>query len=96
MCKCDYISSFTFEDVSYGMYDTSGRIPIASELVVMCTPTHYINSHKKQHHTKIHYFVCVVYKQDTLQDDVEFQQRYREKPFSPGDACLTPFYQHVQ
>ena len=31
MRERDYIDSFSFEDVAYGMYDTDGRIATASE-----------------------------------------------------------------
>ena len=38
----------------------------------------------------------LVHTQDTPFGAVEFQQRYREKPFALGDAYLTPLSQHVQ
>ena len=45
---------------------------------------------------KVLSYVCVVRKQDTLFDYVEFQQRYRKKYFVFDDAYLMPFCQRVQ
>ena len=40
--------------------------------------------------------VCVVRKQYTLFDTVEFHRRYRKNTFALGDAYLMPLSQHVQ
>ena len=58
--------------------------------------THKIKYHQKRHRTNIQYWLCVVHKQDTLFDAVEFQQGCLEKPFALGVTCITPLSQHVQ
>ena len=52
--------------------------------------TQYRNSHQKQHRTEIQSSICVVNKQGTLFDAVEFKQRYSGNPFALGDTYLTP------
>ena len=58
--------------------------------------THYRKSHQEKHTMKILSSVCVIRKQDTLFDAMEFQKRYHENPFALGDAYLTPLSQHLQ
>ena len=70
--------------------------PLVKHMVVTNLPKQQKKSDQKQNHVKILSYSCVVRTQDTLFDAVEFQQRYRRKPFALGDAYLTPFYQRVQ
>ena len=73
------------------MYDTDGRIAIASKYGHDVYASALEKTHIKQHHMKIISSLYSVRTQDILFDAVEFQQRYSKNPFALGDAYLTPF-----
>ena len=81
----------SFEDVSYGIYDTVGLIAIASEYGcdVYANMLEKLSSKTTSYEDTI--FFCGVPKQDTLFDAVEFQRRCQENPFAIDHACLTTF-----
>ena len=55
------------------MYYTAGHIAIAYAYVCDVYANALYKSHQKQHLIKIKYSVCVVHKQDTILDAVEYQ-----------------------
>ena len=74
------------------MYITYRRIDIASAYGCDVYANVLVDFNQKQHHMKILSSLYSVRTQDTLFDAVEFQQRYRKKPFALGDAYLTPVF----
>ena len=63
---------FHHEDVSQGMYDRAGRIYIASAYGYNVYDNELYKIAWKQHRMKILSSICVVPKEDTLLNAVEF------------------------
>ena len=76
------------------------RLLVASQVFlnmdVMCMLTHQKLFCKIQRHVKKLSCVYQVSIRVTLFVGVSFQPRFPENPFVVGDACLTPFCQHVK
>ena len=86
----------SFEDVSYGVYVTSGRISIASEYGRDVYDNALEKIRQTQHRMTILPFLYWVRTQDILFDAMEYQRRCCETLFVIGDACLTSLSQRAQ
>ena len=84
------------EDVAYCVYDTVGRLVMASAYSCGVYDEALEKSHKKIKNKKIFSSLLVLYQKDTLFDSVELQQKIPQNPFAIVDAYLKCFSQHVQ
>ena len=86
----------SFEYVSCGIYDTTGCISISSEYGCDMYTNALEKISSKWNCANIRSYICVVHKQDTLFDAVEFQRKYPKEPFALDDSCLTHLPQNLQ
>ena len=88
---------FYLKDVALGVYDSAGRIAIASEYgcEIYSNILDFLLS-KTTSYEDIIFLVLGTYTIFPFFFAVELQRRYRKNPMELGDIYLTPVSQYVQ
>ena len=89
---------FSWDDVAYVIYDTAGRVSVASEYGrhVYANGLKGVLSNTTSCEETILRVLSTVRRRGTLFDVVGFQQRFHKTLFVVDDTYLTLFCQHVQ